>query len=114
MEGGGDAGGGMDLDGEAIVGVEEFQKQGEAGGVGDSGAEDIGTAGGPEIVEGLAAERIIVDDALGFGAVDDFPGFADAAVEGESLAEVGTEPAATPDAVHEDRLEDDGSGKAHS
>jgi hypothetical protein len=34
-------------------------------------------------------------------------------VGGEALAEVGLEAAAAPDAIHEDGLEDDGSGKKH-
>jgi hypothetical protein len=64
-------------------------------------------------MEGFAAERVVVDHALGLGTIHELPGLADAAVGGEALAEVALEAPAAPDAIHEDGLEADRSGKAH-
>ncbi len=42
---------------------------------------------GPQIMQGFAVQRSLGDDALRFGAVDDFPGFADGLVAGDGASE---------------------------
>ncbi len=67
-------------------------------------AEDFRAAGVPEFVQGQAAQGAVVDDALGFLAVHDFPGFADARAGREFLVVKLFEAAAAPDALHEERF----------
>lgn len=105
--------GGMDLEGEAFACIEEFEEEGETGGLRGGLAEDGGAMGGPEVVESEAIEGASLDDALGLGAVDDFPGFANGlGARREGFAEGGLEAAAAPDARHEDGFEGDG-GEPH-
>jgi len=54
-EGGGDFFGRVDLDGEVIAGVEDFDEEGEAV-AGESGAEDFFAVVLPEVVEGFSGE----------------------------------------------------------
>lgn len=63
----------MDLDGEVVAGVEDFDEDGEAVGIGEIVAEDFGAVLCPEIVEGGAGIGAVVDDGLLGVAVDDFP-----------------------------------------
>ena len=63
-------------------------------------AEEQGSGPRPEFVKGLPFEDSLVNDALGLGAVDHFPEFADYRSRGEVLAEEGFKVAAAPDAFH--------------
>ena len=106
----GEVGGRVHLDGKSVAGVEEFAEERKTrAGIGVAGAEDFGAVVGPEFVEGAALVRAGGDHALGFGAVGDFPGFADGLVAGEGAAEAGGELAAAPDAFLVDGGEDDGA-----
>ena len=106
----GDGGGRMDLDGEAVAGVEEFAEQGKTrAGVGVTRAEDFEAVIGPEIVQGASAVGAIGDEALGFGAVDDLPSLADRLVAGESASEACREFVAAPDAFLVEGSEGDGT-----
>jgi hypothetical protein len=96
----------MHLDGETFPGVQDLEEQGKARRLGKGVAENLGAPHGPELVESLAAERFVMDDALGLGAIHHLPGFAYPAVGRQALAEVAFEPPPAPGAIHEDRLED--------
>ena len=106
----GEIGGRVDLHGEAVAGVKEFAEQREARAGGRvAGAEDFGAVVGPEVVEGASAVGAGGDDALGFGAVYNFPSFADGLVAGQGAGELRRESAAAPEAFLVEGGEGDGT-----
>ena len=68
----------MDLDRKPLLRIEQLTEEREALRVGKALTENCHATVGPEFVEGNAAEGAVVDDALGFFAIDDFPRFTDA------------------------------------
>ena len=80
---------------ETFAGVEQFDEKREPRRARRSRPTDDGVAAKPldDLPQRLAGKRTIGDDALGFVAIGDFPGFADAfagrdgfAVPGEGIA----------------------------
>ena len=65
----------MNLDGERIGGVENFEEEGESfGRVGCVFfAEDFKSMVSPEVVQRSLGVRAVIDDGLIVGAVGDFP-----------------------------------------
>lgn len=109
VEGRGEVGGWVDLDGEVVAGVEDFDEDGKAGVLAVAIAEEFRAVVEPEVVEGFSGEGAVVDDGVFVGAVDDFPGFAVGEVRGGEGAVIDAfEFASAPDAVHVDRVEGDG------
>lgn len=95
---------GMDLEAEILAGVEDFHEEREAGGgMGGQGrAEEVLAMTGPEVVERETEEMggAGADEALGFGAVNDVPGFAEGSGGvREGAVEEGVEAASAPDAL---------------
>ena len=113
----------MDLQGKSLMRVEQFDEQREsrsASRVEDSPwrartvgqrAEDRLSILRPKVVQGLAAERAMANDALGFGAIDNFPGLADAHNIRQFFSEVRFKTASAPNSFHEDGLEGEGTGE---
>ena len=78
------------MHGEAVAGVEEFTKKGEARFGGRvAGAEDFGAMVSPKVMEGATLVGPGSDDALGLRSVDDFPRFADRLGAGKGAGEPG-------------------------
>jgi hypothetical protein len=63
----------MNLDGKTLPGVEELEEKGKPGRLRKALAEYGGAVLRPEFVEGFAAERVVMNHALRFGPVDEFP-----------------------------------------
>lgn len=107
-----EAGGGvvvrMDLDAEFLVGVDEFDEEGKAGG-GDAGAEEVGAPGGDGLSERGSGEGAVGDGGHAVGAVGDFPGFGVDAGR-EIAVEVVRDAVAAPEVVFVGRLEEEGIG----
>ena len=103
---------GMHLDGKALAGIKELDEQGKAGGGGGGVplTEEEGAGSRPQLMKGFSLEGSLVDDALGLGAVDHFPEFADHRAVWELLAEECLEVAAAPDALHGEGFEEKGGG----
>ena len=57
----------------------------------------------------FAFERTVSDDALCFGAIDNFPRFADALVRWQVLAEQLRQLSPAPNSLHEDWLKGEGT-----
>src|SRR5262245_3029612 len=103
----------MHLDREAILAIEQLEEQGKARRVGHVCAEDLSASLRPKIVQGSAAERLVMDDALRIFAIDEFPRFADADAGRQAFSVERFQPSSSPDTSHEERLENDGSREGH-
>jgi hypothetical protein len=64
----------------------------------------------PQFVHFFSAQGSIAHDALRFGAIYDFPRFADPFLRWQFFAELGFEVPPAPDAFHKDRFEGEGTG----
>lgn len=102
-----DGDGWVDLDGEVVPGVEDFDEEREALAF-EVFAEEFLAVVGPEFVEGLTGKGAAVDDGLFVGAVGEFPGFAVGLVVGEGAVVDRRQGASAPDAGHVERLEGEG------
>jgi hypothetical protein len=99
----------VDLDGEVVAGVEDFDEDGKAGVLAVAIAEEFRAVVEPEVVEGFSGVGAVVDDGVFVGAVDDFPGFAVGEVRGGEGAVIDAfEFASAPDAFHVDGVKGDG------
>ena len=64
---------GMDLNGERLRAIEDFDQDGETFAVGQTGAENLAAVVFPELVERFPCVCSIEGNGLGFFAIDDFP-----------------------------------------
>jgi hypothetical protein len=60
-------------------------------------------------MQSLAFERPARDDALCFGAIDNFPRFANSDVRRQLLSKCRLKPSPAPDSLHEDWLKGEGT-----
>jgi DNA segregation ATPase FtsK/SpoIIIE, S-DNA-T family len=98
-----DGGRWVDLERETVAGVEELDEKGKTGQVAGIGAEELRAEGFDQLMQCFAGQGAVEDDALGIGAVADFPAFADVLAGGDVFAVAG-EGVAAPDSLKEDRL----------
>jgi hypothetical protein len=97
-EAGGELGGRVDLEAEALAAIEPFYKNGEGAIGGPARPHHAFGVGGDELAQGLAVLAAGRDFGLGFGAIHDLPSLADGAGAGQLAAEGGLKGAAPPDA----------------
>jgi hypothetical protein len=97
----------MDLEGQFLGSIEQFQQQWETRTLGEITPENLGTVFYPELVQGFPAPRALADDALCFLAIDDFPRLPNPSARRQLLAVNAFEPAASPDSFHENGFENE-------
>ena len=101
----------MHLHGEPILRVEEFEEQRKTRRVSGSPAPKTASRCSVQsVVQRCALQWPFVDDALRLFAIDDFPRFADPHPRRKPFVKMRFEAPATPDPLHEERLEDDRLG----
>ena len=98
------------MDRKIISCIQDLHEEREAFGrvIRKRGAEDGGAFVSPEVVQGLASRRTVLDGDVFVFAVDQFPGFSVVRAVRESASVDGLKAAASPDLLFIDWVKDDG------